>query len=114
MAKREDGSVSNGRKDNAGDQVALTEPRSLGISRQGIKTGEDFANLMSNLMSDILEGRVTPSIANATVNAGGKLLKVVEMQYRYSPPQPTGATARPGLILAPGESTVYEEPSEVM
>ncbi len=38
---------------------------------------------MSALMSDIIEGRVTPSVGNATCNAGGKLLKVVEMQYKY-------------------------------
>jgi hypothetical protein len=48
-----------------------------------VKTGHDFANLMSALMSDLIEGRVTPNIGNATCNAGGKLLKVVEMQYKY-------------------------------
>lgn len=58
-------------------------PRSLAIASKGVKTGHDFANLMSALMSDIIEGRVTPSIGNATCNAGGKLLKVVEMQYKY-------------------------------
>lgn len=58
-------------------------PRSLPIAAKGVKTGHDFANLMSALMSDLIEGRVTPSIGNATCNAGGKLLKVVEMQYKY-------------------------------
>lgn len=58
-------------------------PRSMKIAAAGIRTGHDFANLMSALMSDLIEGRVTPSIGNATCNAGGKLLKVVEMQYRY-------------------------------
>ena len=38
---------------------------------------------MSGLISDVLEGRVTPGVCNAAVNAGGKLLKVVEMQERY-------------------------------
>jgi len=66
------------------------EPRSLHIAAKGVKTGHDFANLMSALMSDLIEGRVTPSIGNATCNAGGKLLKVVEMQYRYG-------TQGPGL-----------------
>jgi hypothetical protein len=59
------------------------EPRSLSIANAGIRTGNDFAGLMSALMSDLIDGRVTPSIGNATCNAGGKLLKVVEMQYRY-------------------------------
>ncbi|MGH3427717.1 MAG: hypothetical protein ACRDQZ_09155 [Mycobacteriales bacterium] len=34
-------------------------------------------------MSDLIEGRVAPNVGNATSNAGGKLLKVVEMQYKY-------------------------------
>lgn len=34
-------------------------------------------------MSDLIDGRVAPNIGNATCNAGGKLLKVVEMQIKY-------------------------------
>lgn len=34
-------------------------------------------------MSDVLDGSVSTDVANAACNAGGKLLKVVEMQYRY-------------------------------
>lgn len=70
-----------------GNQAVVTQPnadpRSLSISERGVKTGTDFANLMSALMSDIIAGRVTPSVGNAACNAGGKLLKIVEMQYRY-------------------------------
>lgn len=39
--------------------------------------------MMSALMSDVAEGRVTPATSNAIVNAGGKLLKVVELQLKY-------------------------------
>lgn len=60
-----------------------SEPRSLAISEKGIATGSQFAALMSALMGDIVSGRVTPAVGNATCNAGGKLLKVVEMQYKY-------------------------------
>lgn len=74
-------------------------PRSSGIAAAGVKTGEDFANLMSALMSDIIEGSITPIVANATVNAGGKLLKVVEMQYRYGQPK---SSAPMTLTLATG------------
>lgn len=44
--------------------------------------------MMSCLMSDVIEGRVTPGVSNAAVNAGGKLLKVTELQLKYgtSPP----------------------------
>ena len=55
---------------------------------------------MSALMSDVIQGRITPQVANATCNAGGKLLKVVEMQYRY-PSAPAGETPqRPTLVLS--------------
>ena len=66
------------------------EPRSLAISSGGVNTGEEFANLMSAIMSDVIDGRLQPQVANAVCNAGGKLLKVVEMQYKYAsrPTQP--------------------------
>jgi len=38
---------------------------------------------MSALMSDVLSGRVTPGVANAVCNAGGKLLKITDMSMRY-------------------------------
>lgn len=90
------------------------EPRSLSIAARGIKTGNDFATLMSALMSDLIDGRVTPSIGNATCNAGGKLLKVVEMQYRYGTQGPGSGSKL--LVLAfeapelkPGEAPAVEE-----
>jgi hypothetical protein len=66
----------------AEDQTAGI-PRSLGIASQGVNTGGQFAALMSMLMSDLIDGRITPSVGNAVCNAGGKLLKVVEMQQRW-------------------------------
>jgi hypothetical protein len=54
---------------------------------------------MSALMSDVIDGTISPNIANATVNAGGKLLKVVEMQYRYGSPKESKPLT---LTLAPG------------
>lgn len=38
---------------------------------------------MSALMSDLLAGTVSPQVGNAACNAGGKLLKIIEMQHRY-------------------------------
>jgi len=34
-------------------------------------------------MTDLIEGRISPEVGNAACNAGGKLLKVVEMQMKY-------------------------------
>ena len=57
--------------------------RTAALARRGVRTSRDFATMMSGLMSDVIEGKVSPQISNAACNAGGKLLKVVEMQYRY-------------------------------
>lgn len=65
-----------------GDSPGSTS-RALAIARDGIKTGKQFAATMSALMTDILEGSVSPEIGNAVCNAGGKMLKVVEMEYKY-------------------------------
>ncbi len=86
-------------KENPKDiNLAKQEPRSLKLAEQGIRTGADFANMMSALMSDIIGERITPNVANATVNAGGKLLKVVEMQYKYGGKSDDSRV----LTLAPG------------
>ena len=58
-------------------------PTCLEIADKGINTGKDFAKFMSCLMTDLIKGTVTAGVGNATCNAGGKLLKVVEMQHRF-------------------------------
>ncbi len=63
--------------------VEVTEPRCLKQANKGIKTAGEFAAFMSGLMSDLIDGSISPQVGNAVVNAGGKLLKVVEMQYRW-------------------------------
>jgi len=65
------------------------QPKSLPIAARGIKTGSDFAKLMSAMMTDLIEGSITPAVGNAACNAGGKLLKVVEMQYKYGTQSPS-------------------------
>ena len=90
-------------KESTGKEVEVRDtskqiPRCLEVSKKGIRTGADFANMMSALMSDLVEGRVTPNVGNATCNAGGKLLKVVEMQYKYGTKGP--GTGKRTLLLA--------------
>lgn len=77
------------------------QPRSLAASERGVRTGGDFAQLMSALMSDIIAGRVTPAVGNAACNAGGKLLKIVEMQYKFG--TQSGNQGDRVLNLIPGE-----------
>lgn len=85
-------------------------PRSLEIAQRGIKTDSDFANMMSALMSDLIEGKVTPSVGNATCNAGGKLLKVVELKYKYGT-EGKGQGAKT-LLLATGPICEDQKASE--
>lgn len=68
-------------------QPTGTDAKSLVYTERGVKTSADFANMMSALMTDIISGRVSPQVGNAVCNAGGKLLKIVEMQYRYGTPE---------------------------
>lgn len=59
------------------------QPRSLAVAARGIRTSQDVKDLMANIMCDVIGNKLTPSVANATCNATGKLLKTVEMEYRY-------------------------------
>lgn len=58
-------------------------PKCLPIFADGVRTARDFASGMSALMGDLASNRINPNIGNAICNAGGKLLKAVEMQQRY-------------------------------
>jgi hypothetical protein len=39
---------------------------------------------MSALMTDVISGKLSPEVTNAACNAGGKLLKMVELEYKYA------------------------------
>lgn len=58
-------------------------PRSIALAERGITTGAEFATVMSALLTDTIAGRIQPQTANAVCNISGKLLKVVELQYKY-------------------------------
>lgn len=80
MAQSKSSSVKNDKKGFLGGGET---PRCLAIAKKGITTGNHFAGMMSALMADLIEGKITPGVGNAPCNAGGKLLKVVEMQAKY-------------------------------
>lgn len=88
--------VANGKKVTG----SRRKPRSLPIAEKGIQTSKDFAHLMSALIGDIVSERMTPQVSNAVCNAGGKLLKIVEMEYKFGrrKPEQSGRT----LALASG------------
>lgn len=96
MAKRKESTQAT--------KPSTAKPESLAVSKRGVKTGHDFANLMSSVMSDLIEGKIAPQVANAVCNAGGKLLKVVEMQNKYGK-VPSDANEKV-LILATGMDAI--------
>jgi len=65
------------------EKVRMAKPKCVALADKGINTGPEFARMMSALMGDIATGRITPGVANALCNAGGKLLKVVELENKY-------------------------------
>jgi hypothetical protein len=86
MATKRSSRVKQGKASSQqGQQRAV--PKSLAFAEAGIHTAQQFAGLMSALMTDLLNGSVTPGIGNATCNAGGKLLKMVELNQKYGQAQ---------------------------
>lgn len=94
MAKRSKTKTQN----SAG---VVKESAALPIAAKGIVTGHDFANFMSALMSDLISGAVAPGIGNAACNAGGKLLKVVELQMKFGTPNASGSKVLNLALKAP-------------
>lgn len=78
-------------------------PQCLEVAKRGIKTSPDFSLFMSCLMSDLISGAVSPGVGNAACNAGGKLLKVVEMQMRYGTSNPADGSKILTLAMGAAE-----------
>jgi hypothetical protein len=68
------------------------QPRSLSIGNAGLHTTADVRRFVSALMGDVVAGRLSPNVTNAACSACSKLLKVVELEYKYgtSPERPRG------------------------
>ena len=82
MARKRKVAVSSKTTDSVATGANRTA-RSLVVAQVGVSTSIQFKDLMSGLMSDLLTGAVQPQTANAVCNAGGKLLKIVEMEHKY-------------------------------
>lgn len=82
MAKKEPSSVAKRKTVAAKPQRPA---RSITIAEGGVYESHRFAEYMLALMTDVVRGAVTPDVCNASCNAGGKLLKMVELQLKYGP-----------------------------
>ena len=78
-------------------------PRSVQIASRGIRTAEDGANFQAALIGDIMTGDVKEKAANAACNAMGKLLKIVDMQHRYS--NAPGEPPKPLILADPNDTS---------
>ncbi len=79
----------------------VVETRSVKIARGGINNSRKFTDFFSALIADLSEQKVTASMANAMCNAGGKMLKMVELEIRYG--QQIPGQSRRLLTIAAGE-----------
>lgn len=79
-------------------------PRCIAVAERGIRTGADMAEFMSLAMGDIVSNRLTPSKGNAAINAAGKLLKVVELRFKYG--KPMGDSDLQDVILVPSPEAI--------
>lgn len=81
MAKKE-------RSAAKGSEKVSQKSATVVVSKRGIRVGTDFADLMAALLTDLPSNLIAPNVANAMCNAGGKLLKIVEMQHKYGGGKP--------------------------
>lgn len=80
------------------DTGETKRPQCAEIAARGVKTSGDFCQMMSALMSDLVDGAITPAVGNAVVNAGGKMLKAAELTLQYG--SPCGQTGRELRLVA--------------
>lgn len=84
---------------NTTDAVAIPEtdstvPKSVKIASSGITTDQDAASFLSALIGDTLTNKVPVREANATINAMGKMLKLVELRHRYGSADGNGGSLK--------------------
>ncbi len=74
-----------------GARTAPRNSRSLAIAKAGVNTSNDFRDLMSAMMSDVITGDIETEKVNAACNASRNLLKMVELEYKYGGPRRASA-----------------------
>jgi hypothetical protein len=79
----------------------------LAIAQGGLRTGFDTINMLTATITDVLEENVTTNQANVVVNAIGKVLKVVELQFKYGKPR-TDRGGERDLVLIGGQNAAVE------
>ena len=68
---------------SAPDSTGVLVQSVLVIAERGMHTTADVAAVMAAVVQDVLMGNISPEVAFSASNATGKLLKAVEMEYRF-------------------------------
>lgn len=98
-------SVSTARKTEDGKALATpSTPRSVEIASRGIRNDQNAGDFLSALIGDVMTEAVAPRLANTSINAMGKLLKVVEMREKFGRPEGVDK----GLVLSGPVNTVEQ------
>ena len=58
-------------------------PLSLRVAPKGIRTSDDYRDLMSALVYDVIRGLVSERVVGSVCNACGKMQRMVEMEIKY-------------------------------
>ena len=58
-------------------------PYSLQRARNGIHTADDFTELMTDLMTDVLAGDISPTAGNTVCHAGENMLAMLRLKFRF-------------------------------
>ena len=91
QVEKSDGKVQDGKA-----LVKIPTPLSVEIASRGIRNDQNAGDFLSALIGDVMTEAVAPRLANTSINAMGKLLKVVEMREKFGRPEGVDK----GLILS--------------
>lgn len=69
-------------------------PRCVKVFAQGIRNSHDFIRGFSLLLGDLATEALPAGTGNAMANAGGKLLKCVDLEQRYGRISASSATRK--------------------
>lgn len=92
---------------NSGDGKSNKEsqPRSLALAQNEIRTTRDYGQLMAALITDVIQEKISPTVLFAAVAAGRQMVKVAELNLRYGNPkkQVQNENNKPCLNLLSGQ-----------
>lgn len=66
--------------------------KSLAVINHGVTNSLQARDLMLAIASDLITGALAANVGSGVCNAIGKLLKIVEMEFKYGPKGPDATT----------------------